>query len=249
MHQDLRKLTREIRQSARDLRRHYEPARLYELRVAIRRIRSMLQHRSSKRARRLRRTWGGFAATTNTARDWDVFMTTAEEILGPEKQVEFLSLSGALVQSSRDAVVRMLESERWRAHLKEWKRFLARARQHQKGHAGEFPAPALAESRAAALDAAVARARIALTAALQLDDDTSWHKFRIAAKEVRYTAEREPPVPGHGSLAEDLVVTCKALQSSLGGWHDSVIQLQLIDKLPPSPLVVELREIIAQRRR
>jgi CHAD domain-containing protein len=245
MHQGLRTLTREIRQAARDLRRHYEPARLYELRVAIRRIRSVLQHRSSKRARRFRRTWGGFAAATNPARDWDVFLANAGELLSPAKLEDFQRVGDAHVQASREAVVRMLESACWRYHLKEWKRFLARAREHHKAHAGEFAAPA----RAAALDAAVVRARIALITALQQDDDYSWHKFRIAAKEVRYTAEREPPAPGHESLAAELVETCKALQSLLGGWHDSVIQLQLIDKLPPSPLAVELREAIALRRR
>jgi CHAD domain-containing protein len=245
MHHALRTLTKEIRQAARDLRRHYEPARLYELRVAIRRIRSMLKHRDSKRARRFRRTWGAFAAVTNRARDWDVFLATAGESLSPEKLEELRGLSAAPVQSSRDAVVRMLESACWRSYLKEWKRFLARARKYHKGHTGELPA----QARTAELDAAVARARVALAMALQQDDDYSWHKFRIAVKEVRYTAEREPPAPGHESLAAELVETCKALQSLLGGWHDSVIQLQLIDKLPPSPLAVELREAIALRRR
>ena len=47
MHQDLHTLTQEIRQAARALRRNYEPTRLYELRIAIRRIRSMLKHRGS----------------------------------------------------------------------------------------------------------------------------------------------------------------------------------------------------------
>jgi CHAD domain-containing protein len=244
MQQDLRTLTREIRQAARDLTRCYEPARLYDLRVAIRRIRSMLKHRDSKRARRFRRTWGAFAAATNRARDWDVFLSTAEALLSPSELEQFRHLSAAPLQSSRDAVTRMLEAARWRAYLKEWKRYLARARKHDKQRDGERSAPA----QAGALDAALVRARLALAVALPRDDDTNWHKFRIAVKEVRYTAEREPPVPGGDSLAAQLVETCKAVQSLLGGWHDCVIQLQLIDELPPSPLVAGLRKSLKQRR-
>jgi CHAD domain-containing protein len=252
MHQALHTLTTEIRQAARDLRRNYEPARLYELRVAIRRIRSLLKHRGSKRARRFRKTWGSFAAATNRARDWDVFASTAEDLLSPAGLEEFRRLCAAPLQSSHDKVIRLLESARWRAHLKEWKRFLARALEHGDRRDGDFPAPALAERLAerptSALDAALARARVALVVALQEDDDTSWHKFRIAVKEVRYTAEREPPVPDGASLAARLVETCKDIQSLLGGWHDCVIQLALLDELPPSPLVAGLRRSLRQRR-
>lgn len=244
MHQSLRTLTKEIRQIARDLRRHYEPARLYELRVAIRRIRSLLQHRSSKRARRLRRTWGGFAAVTNRARDWDVFLAAAGELLSPASLEEFRRLSEAPVQSSHVAVTRMLESARWRAHLKEWKRFLARARKHNKRRGDKLTAPA----QAGALAAALVRARVALAPALAQDDDTSWHKFRIAVKEVRYTAERELPDTAAELSAAEVVEICKSFQSLLGGWHDCVVQAQLLEQLPPSPLVVELQEFIAERR-
>jgi CHAD domain-containing protein len=255
MHQALHTLTKEIREAARDLRRSYEPARLYELRVAIRRIRSMLKHRGSKRARRLRKTWGSFAAATNRARDWDVFSSTAESLLSPAALDEFRRACGAPLQTSRDRVIRMLESERWRAHLKEWKRFLARALEHSDRQDGDSWATALA----GALDAALARARVALVVALQEDDDTSWHKFRIAVKEVRYTAEREPPVSTCGSQAGEprvgesgvgeVVEVCKGLQSLLGGWHDCVIQFALLDELAPSPLTEELRSTIVDRRR
>jgi CHAD domain-containing protein len=253
MHQDLHTLTQEIRQAARALRRDYEPARLYELRVAIRRIRSMLKHRGSKRARRFRKTWGSFAAATNRARDWDVFSATAEELLSAAALDDFRRACEAPLQTSRDKVIRMLKSARWRAHLKEWKRFLARALEHGDRRNGELPAPAqaqsLAESLAGALDAALARARVALIVALQEDDDTGWHKFRIAVKEVRYTAEREPPPLAGEPRAAEVVEVCKGLQSLLGGWHDCVIQLQLLDELAPSPLTEELRNTIADRRR
>ena len=244
MHQSLRTLTKEIRQVARDLRRQYESARLYELRVAIRRIRSMLQHRSSKRARRFRRTWGGFAAVTNRARDWDVFRSTAAELLSPASLEEFRRLSEAPAQSSRDAVTRMLESAHWRSHLKEWKRFLARARKHKERRGDRLAGPA----QAGALAAALMRARVALAAALALDDDTSWHKFRIAVKEVRYTAERELPASASEPPTAEVVEICKSFQSLLGGWHDCVIQAQLLDILPHSPLIGELRDSVAQRR-
>lgn len=243
MHKDLRRLTREIRQAARDLRHGYESARLYEFRVAIRRVRSMLKHRSSKRARRLRRTWGGFAAVTNRARDWDVFLATAEQLLDPADLEAFRRAAEAPVQSSRDAVARMLASSRWRAQQKEWKRFLKRARKHDGAHQGAATAPA------AALEAALTRARVALATALQQDDDIAWHKFRIAVKEVRYTAERDSPIgDGTPQATVPVVESCKALQSLLGGWHDCVVQLQLLDQLGPSAPAEELRATIAGRR-
>lgn len=243
MHKDLRRLTREIRQAARDLRHGYEPARLYEFRVAIRRVRSMLKHRGSKRARRLRRTWGGFAAVTNRARDWDVFVAAAEQLLGPAALEEFKRAVAAPLQSSHDAVNGMLESARWRAHQKEWKRFLKRASKHEGKHDGKQHGPVA--TQAAALEAAQARAREALATALQQDDDTAWHKFRIAVKEVRYTAEREPqPAGATGAIVD----SCKALQSLLGGWHDCVVQLQLLEQLGHSTLAEGLRATLAERR-
>ena len=240
MHKDLRRLTREIRQAARDLRHGYEPARLYEFRVAIRRVRSMLKHRGSKRARRLRRTWGCFAAVTNRARDWDVFVAAAEQLLGPADLEEFKREAEAPLQSSHDAVTRMLESARWKAYQKEWKRFLKRARKHEGKHHGA------AATQAAALGAALARARDALDTALQQDDDTAWHKFRIAIKEVRYTAEREPHPAGDTAAIVD---SCKAQQTLLGGWHDCVVQLQLLEQLGHSTLAEGLRATLADRRR
>lgn len=245
MYKDLRRLTKEIQQAARDLRHGYDSARLYELRVAIRRVRSLLKHRGSKRARRLRRTWGGLAAATNRARDWDVFLATSEQLLGPAELEEFRHLIGTPLQSSHDAVTRMLACSPWHAHQEEWKRFLQRARKHDGKHHGAAAAPA------AALEAAVARGGVALATALKVDDDAAWHKFRIAVKEVRYTAEREPhpagePIAG-GTAA--VIDSCKALQSLLGGWHDCVVQLQLLEHLGHSVLAEELRANIAERRR
>jgi CHAD domain-containing protein len=245
MHADLRRLTREIRQAARDLSHGYDSARLYELRVAIRRVRSMLKHRGSKRAHRLRRTWGGFAAATNRARDWDVFLATSEQLLSPAELEEFRHLIVTPLQSSHDAVTCMLACSRWHAHQKEWKRFLQRARKHDGKHDGAAAAPA------AALEAALARGRDALATALQQDDDDAWHKFRIAVKEVRYTAERESHRAGEPIAAGTAAVvdSCKALQSLLGGWHDCVVQLQLLEQLGVSALAEELRATIAERRR
>jgi CHAD domain-containing protein len=89
---------------------------------------------------------------------------------------------------------------------------------------------------------------VALAPALVQDDDTSWHKFRIAVKEVRYTAERELPGTAAESRVAEVVEICKSFQSLLGGWHDCVVQAQLLEELPPSPLVGELQKFIAERR-
>jgi hypothetical protein len=60
-------VTTTVEQAAAALRQGYAAEHLYALRVGMRRIRSMLKPLVSTRLRRFRKTWGGFAAVTNSA--------------------------------------------------------------------------------------------------------------------------------------------------------------------------------------
>ena len=127
MHQRLTEVTRDLEAAHRDLLGGYDPVRLYNLRVAIRRVRSILKLMDSHRSRSLRKAWGGLAAVTGGARDWDVFLASAESLLGPERAAGFEHLNGDRIRTSRQAVTEMLESAPWHRHMADWNQFLASA--------------------------------------------------------------------------------------------------------------------------
>jgi len=114
MHQTLLEITDGIEQAGERLARAYQPKRLYALRVGIRRTRSILKQIGSYRSRRYRKVWGGFAAVTNDARDWDVFLISCRKLLAATEYAEFSRLNRERVQCSHDAVTAMLQSAHWR---------------------------------------------------------------------------------------------------------------------------------------
>lgn len=232
----LEQLTERVERSAAGLRRRYGARRLHVLRVGIRRIRTFLKHSGGHRARRLRRTWGAFAAVTGDARDWDVFHRTARALLAPDDFRRFQRLNRKRLQDSHRAVKALVASEHWGRHLVEWRAYLASAADHT--------APAGRQPRS--LEAALVRAGAALARASEVNDDRAWHKFRIAVKETRYIAEA---TPGPSSLVRQVIATCKALQATLGAWHDTVVQLQLLDELPADPVHARLRTLIRRGKR
>jgi CHAD domain-containing protein len=187
MQRQLLELTSHIDQVAGRLLGGYRPKQLHALRVGIRRIRSVLKQIGSHRSRRFRKTWGGFAAATNEARDWDVFLITSEKLLSPGEFQEFGRL-------------------------------------------------------------ALIRARLALAFALAADDERSWHKFRIAVKDVRYVADAGGTDPATDERLAEVIEACKSLQALLGNWHDAVVQLRMLDEVESSPVHTRLRSEISERK-
>jgi CHAD domain-containing protein len=62
-----------------------------------------------------------------------------------------------------------------------------------------------------------------------INDERVWHKFRIAVKQLRYIADASigDPSCDQAQLAE-VIAACKKMQTSLGKWHDAVVQLQMV---------------------
>jgi len=238
VHQRLAELTEGLEQATASLRDGYQAEQLYALRVGMRRLRSLLKPLGSTRARQFRKEWGGFAAVTNRARDWDVFLLAARNLLPEEQYSEFEVRNRHHVLFCHEAVIELIESAPWRRHIREWRQYLERPHHHE---AEELMAPR-------SLDLALSGARTALAAARASGDERAWHKVRIAVKEVRYQAES-----GAGGTAEDPVQTelieqCKPLQALLGSWHDCVVQLQLLEELESTPAHDRLHEVIEQKR-
>lgn len=236
--QRLTELTAALEQAATTLRGGYQAEQLYALRVSMRRLRSMLKPLSSSRSRQFRKTWGGFATVTNQARDWDVFLLAARDLLPEEQYGAFEARNRQNVLFCHEAVIELIESAPWQRHLQEWHLYLERPHHHE---AEEFMAPR-------SLDLALSGARTALAAARASGDERAWHKLRIAVKEVRYQAESGPGGTAEDPVQAELIEHCKPLQALLGSWHDCVVQLQLLEELETTPDHDHLRGVIEQKR-
>jgi CHAD domain-containing protein len=236
MQEALEKLTERVERSANGLKHGYRVRELHALRVGIRRIRTFLKQSGSHRARRLRKTWGGFAAATNDARDWDVFHKTARKLLEPDEFTTFRRLNRERLHASRQQVAALVASGHWSRHLEQWRAYL------ERWSARETPG----SERRPSLDAVLDKAGAALALATEANDDRAWHKFRIAVKETRYIAEASR---GRSARTREVIATCKSLQATLGEWHDTVIQLQLLEEVEPDPVHERLRSLIRERKR
>jgi CHAD domain-containing protein len=238
VHRQLFEITTAVEAAADHLSERYTAKSLYALRVGVRRIRSILKHIDSHRSRNYRKAWGGFAATTNDARDWDVFLETAGKLLGKEGKKDFRAENAAVIGASHEAVIEMLESAPWQRHLGEWKQYLGQSEEDVSGsgHLG------------ASLDRAMAKALRTLERALAADEDRLWHKFRIAVKGVRYVADTGADDPDNGEFMTRISSQCRVLQTLLGDWHDTVVQLDILDERPPSDVHRELQSLILARK-
>jgi len=238
MHRPLKKLTTGVVREGQRLVVKYRPKKLHAFRIGIRRIRSILKQIGSHKSRRFRKTWGGLNAITNDARDWDVFFITAEKLLSPEDFSEFERLNHELTQSSHEAVVEMLQSMLWHRHIEEWQGYIQRSAEHTSGK----------ELSLVSLDQALGKARLMLSQALTVDDERSWHKFRIAVKDVRYVADASIVNEDEVSYLETVTNDCKSLQAALGNWHDATIQMHMLEDLEPAAVHVTLGADLEQRK-
>ncbi len=238
MHAQLIELSNRVGETASGLPARYAPKQLYAFRVSVRRIRSILKQIDSHQSRRYRKIWGGFAAITNDARDWDVFLKTVKNLLPAPEYREFRELNRVPVRHSRESVIEMLQSAHWERHLLEWSELLGRT-EEQALISGES---------LLSLEQSLARARLALDRALEINDDHSWHKLRIRVKEIRYLAEAGVEDVARGIDREIIVESCKQLQTMLGDWHDTVVQLNLLGQLPSAPVHETLEMLISERK-
>jgi CHAD domain-containing protein len=214
----LKNLTSGIAAHAGNLLRRYHPHDLHQLRVGIRRTRSLLKQAGSSPARFFHDSWGELFAVTGPARDFDVFRASVHELLPAAQAEQLEALLRPRLANSHDAVAGLLGSGRWRRHMAGWRGYLKTL-----------------ESRSSAirpgdLGAAERTAAQAARTALEEDTDQAWHRFRIALKNLRYIAEAMRGEPGMDATALDgLVNHCKALQTLLGDWHDASVQLTMLD--------------------
>ena len=218
-------ITRDLKARRKKLLKRYDAEELHQLRVDIRRLRSVLKLAGTDEASRLRKEWGRVAKRTNPARDWDTFAEYVEKALEPNpKKVIDPQLARQLRRAHR-RVEKILLSSCWDAALQAWQAY-----EHRKVK-DSAPEPALASR----VEPARRRADDARSLALSQDDEASWHGLRIAVKDLRYTLDNlqvESPTDQHQLRTS--IGLCKKLQTELGDWHDTVIHSGLAEQLVPT---------------
>lgn len=220
MKADLRSLTNTITASRKALLDEYDPEALHDLRVAIRRIRTHLKTVADKGSHKQRERWAKTVASTNSARDWDVFWSHLKSELTDE---EFGSIEPVLRErrdKARARVLALLDARDWYNTVARWQGYMDELTSRQRR---EEPSPPMVK-----IEHRLAKAS---RKALARGDDKDWHKLRIAAKELRYTLDERLQTGGGNHQLEHRIAWCAQLQDSLGDWHDCVIERGLLEEL------------------
>ncbi|SDD31857.1 CHAD domain-containing protein [Glycomyces harbinensis] len=228
------------------LLRHHEPVMerepdaVHRMRVATRRLRSLLSTYSGLYAeiplQRRRLRW--LATELGRVRDLEVLRTRFAKRLDDERPDWF----EALVEQEALAygpLIRTLERERTRKLLKAAEHLAASPEFSPAAAqpADDVIAPIVAASQR---DLARALERIATAA----DPDQARHAARNAAKRTRYTAEAATAL---GESAETVAAAAKKLQNRFGKCQDDVVAIAYLEAhAPDSPLLERERRAHAK---
>ncbi len=233
-------LSHDLKARRKALLRRYDAEELHQLRVNIRRLRSVLKLAATEKARRLRKTWGTLARRTNAARDWDTFAEYIRATLDPALTGPLQPLLALQLEQAHRRVEKTLLSPRWTEACKAWQVY----ERHR------IAAPTAVPALASQVEPARRRANQASAAALSRNDQASWHALRIAIKELRYTLDNlQPGSPAEQRQLRAGIGLCKQLQSELGDWHDTVVHRELAEQLAQAAAgdaaaVAAIRELV-----
>lgn len=214
-------ITRELGKRRDSLLIEYDHEDLHRLRVYIRRARALLKQYPDNQSKAIRAEWRTLADKTNAARDWDTLAIYVDRTLAPEQRRAILPRVQRHIDAARDHVIEALRSDDWDTT---WRHWLHWAEDGDKGGAAGAPT----------LDARdmLHAARTAAHHALSRQDERSWHKFRIAIKNLRYSLG-SPFAKSSWKKKERKALKrlCKRLQEHLGKWHDTVVHGRLIESM------------------
>lgn len=212
-----------------------DPEAVHDMRVAIRRLRSVLVvaepffkrkpfRRTSRRVRALARALG-------QVRDADVLLghlrerytTVAEdERIGIEGLIDMIASDRAGARDDLDPVLDAWDGGG--SYAAEFQRFLGKTKS-RSGKVRERERIGVVAARA--IDDELDRyADCATILDEEGGDAAAFHALRIAGKKLRYTIELFAPVLGEG--AEDLLTALKTLQGVLGELHDRDVLVDLL---------------------
>jgi CHAD domain-containing protein len=212
----LTELVKQITARRQALLREYSEYDLHQLRVSVRRLRGLLRFEEQPQAWQLRREWGYLISHTNPARDWDTLAARIDELPEDQQPVALMSAVDRHRKECWKLVLESLRSDGWDETRKRTETYLAEAIDGSR----EPPEPEQVVADASA------RVNHAWERARERADARSWHKLRIAIKDLRYSLDTVT----RGSVREP-VELCKLLQKELGTWHDSIVHRDLLKQL------------------
>ena len=182
----------------------------------MRRLRGLLRFEEQPVAWQLRREWGYLVSHTNPARDWDTLAERLEELPDEEQPVGLV----AAVQRQREkvwkSVLRSLRLPQWEETRERTLAYLDQAVEPEREPLDPERVIQEASDR---VNSAWERAR-------ERGDNRSWHKLRVAIKDLRYSLD----TLSQTSVAEPIAL-CKLLQDELGKWHDSIVHRELLQTI------------------
>jgi CHAD domain-containing protein len=210
------------------------PEHLHDLRIAVRRTRSLLAESKGVLPKEVRRShreaFGRLGQLTGPLRDLDVFQGVWEREVARRALTEDAGLGkvtwelGARRNAAHAELARQLASDDVRGVLEGWRRWLANPRVEID------PSRRLGPEVARRIERANDRLLRGGRAITDESPSTRLHGLRKDAKRVRYLVE------GFGSLLEPtgreaFVAEVKALQENLGAHQDAEVQLGLVRML------------------
>jgi inorganic triphosphatase YgiF len=263
----VRRKTRSLRHAAHRVRTDGDADAIHDMRVATRRLRSILVNMDEmgvyrrKPIRKLREALGRIARTLGAVRDLDIILAllaklgAAPEAKKKDGHDEPIARLVAGLRTRRDhAYAELLDAMK----RSDYDDALSRLDNLNKpGSALRAGAPCL-RVRDWAGGALMSRydAIAQHGDAFDLDDTTEMHQARIAGKRMRYTIEML--APALGPALTPVRASLHALQEEFGGFIDTVVTLRALDELDLDgvdragrnwrDLVRSLEEERAQRR-
>jgi CHAD domain-containing protein len=236
MTSDTKKISRKLTSRHKALLEEYDDEDLHQLRINIRRARALLKSQSDKPSAALRKDWGRLAQKTNTARDWDTLAIYAAGVLPSTHWRTLQPLVEDYRQQAHASVLKTLRSRSWHTTLSRWNKWVK-----QSDTQAFAEVTLLGGKRKVAKRALKAGRR-----AMMRRDERSWHKFRIAIKNLRYRLDYSS-VKGDREKDDLKAIKkiCKRLQDELGNWHDTVVHRNLLVQIADDPGVGGAAEVAA----
>ena len=228
----------QIRANEAGVRRGRNPEYLHQLRVGLRRLRSLLRlYRPLLPAgvyAALAEESGGLAAVLGAARDWDVFMAGVAAPLARAEPADrdlarWRNRGAAARRRHAQAARQALEAPRYAIFVADVESVVAAA-QRDDAPAQDLRALPLETFAAQRLARCEKRVRRRATA-LEDGDDAALHSLRIAAKKLRYAVEFFRPLFAR-RVARDYARALAGLQDALGKLNDCASARRLLYNVP-----------------
>jgi CHAD domain-containing protein len=217
----IKKIIKKLNAHRTMLLQRYDPENIHEIRVSVRRLKSLLKQIDTKESKKNRESLSHLIKTTNTIRDWDTLLISGENILQRE---DFLKIRPILTDYSnqfRIGIEEQLNDPIWDEVFQESENLLKNSKKESKNVPTLLP-----ENYASEL-----LNRYIL--AYRKNDTNAWHSLRISVKNLRYQLEylqTDKSIDPNEHI-KSTIDFCKPLQKYLGDWHDSVVHELLIEHL------------------